>query len=175
MRTIGLLTLGLLLLTSYAWGQQAIYNKECTAIVQGQTAQFTFPLPEKQTWTWNMKETANNDEEYAWEITLEGDTATPKYNFGVYLFKFPSAQEAKGSMNQLIANTQTSVWDQLLRIREDLIIQSNVEDHKLILRISDKKTFSELFSQKPVIAHCRVRTPYTDINYFSKTQIEFNK
>ena len=172
MRIIGLLTLCLFLLTSFAWGQQATFDKECTAIVQGHTALFTFILPRRQTWTWNMKETPDNYQEYSWEITLEGGTATPKYKFGVYIFKFPSAQEEKGSINQLIADTQTSVWDQSLRIREDLIIQSNVEDNKLILRISDKKTFSELFSQKPMIAHYRVRTPYTDINYVGKTQIE---
>src|ERR1700690_3339050 len=90
----------------------------------------------------------------------------------VYLFKFPGAQERIGNFNQLVADAQASVWDQSLRIREDLIIQPKIEDEKLILVISDKKTFSELFSQDPTIANCRVRTPYNDINYVSKTRIK---
>ena len=172
MRTIGLLTFGLLLVSSFGWGQQALYENKCIAIVQGQTAQFIFDLPKKKTWIWNMKETADNSQEYTWEFALDGSTAAGKYSFGVYLFKFPGAQERIGNFNQLVADAQASVWDQSLRIREDLIIQPKIEDEKLILVISDKKTFSELFSQDPTIANCRVRTPYNDINYVSKTRIK---
>lgn len=175
MRIIGRLTFVLLFLSGFAWGQQATYDKKCTAIVQGQTAQFIFPLPKRQAWTWNMKKTADNYQEYTWEIALEGSTATRKYNFGVYLFKFPNSQEITGSVNQLMSDAQTSVWDQSSSLRDDLIIQSNIDDQKLVLKISDKKTFSELFSEKPTIAHCRVSTPYKDIDFVSETQIEFNK
>ena len=48
MRIIGRLTFVLLFLSGFAWGQQATYDKKCTAIVQGQTAQFIFPLPKRQ-------------------------------------------------------------------------------------------------------------------------------
>jgi hypothetical protein len=175
MRAICILTLSLLLSSGFAWGQQAAYDKECTAIVQGQTAKFIFQLPEKQTWTWNMKETDDNSLEYKWEIGLEGGAAAGTYNFGVYLFKYPGAREATGGITQLLSACQTSVWDESLRIRKDLIIQSAVEGRRLVISISDNKTFAGLFSQKPAAAYCRVRTPYDDINYQNKVRIDLTK
>jgi hypothetical protein len=176
MRIIGLFIFLSLVASGFAGGQEtADYEKKCISSVQGQTAQFSFSLPKRQIWTWNMKETEDNNLEYTWEISLTGVDSKSTYNFGVYLFKYPHSQEVNGSIDKLISAGQTSVWDQSLSIRGDMIIRSTVQNHTLILSISDKKTFSELFSQKPTIAHCRVRTPYPDINYLGDTQIEFRK
>ncbi len=175
MRIFGLFIFIPLFVSSFARGQKTAYHRQCTAIVQGQTAEFIFPLPIKQTWTWNMKETKDNSQEYTWEIALTGPDSKSTYNFGIYLFKYPKSQEVTGGIQKLISAAQTSVLDKQLKFREDLIVQSTVQGQKLILKVSDKKTFSELFSQKPTIAHCRVITPYKDINYASQTEIYFNK
>ena len=175
MKIIGLLTLFVITLTSLVWAQPADYERKCTAIVRGQTSEFSFPLPKRQTWNWNMKETNDNSQEYTWEISLSGTDSKSMYNFGVYLFKYPNSQEVTGSVDKLISAGQTSVWDQSSSLREDLTVQSIVKDQKLILKVSDKKTFSELFSQKPTIAHCLVRTPYEDLNFVGESQIEFKK
>ncbi len=156
-----------------AWAQSADNDTKCTAIVRGDTAEFSFQLPNRETWTWNRSETEDNYQEYTWEISLTGKEDKSTYNFGVYLFKYPQSKEVKGSIDKLIYKAQTSVWDQSLSTRDDLNIESYVQSGKLILKVSNKKTFSELFSQRPTIAHCRANTPYADANYVSQTQIEF--
>jgi len=176
MRIIGLFMVLSFFVSGFAWGQEtADYDKKCTAVVQGQRAQFSFSLPERQLWEWNLKETEDNKLEYTWEISLTGTDSKGKYNFGVYLFKYPHSQEVRGDIDRLISDAQTSVWDQSLSIRDDLTIKSTIQDKKLLLNVTDSKTFAELFSQKPTIAHCRVSTPYPEINYISETQIEFKK
>jgi ligand-binding SRPBCC domain-containing protein len=175
MKMIGLFALISLFITSVAWGEAVTYDKKCTAVVRGQAAQFIFPLPNRQTWTWNMKETTDNYQEYSWDISLAGPESSSTYNFGLYLFKFANSKEVTGSIDQLIADAQTSVWDQSSSVRKDLIVESTIENQKLVITVSDKKTFSELFSQNPTIAYCRVNTPYQDINFVSRTRIEFKK
>jgi hypothetical protein len=175
MRIISFFTFVSLFIVSFAWGQETAYNQKCTGIVRGEAAEFIFPLPNKQTWKWNMKETVDNYQEYTWEISLAGAESSCKYNFGIYLFKFPNSKEVTGNISELLSDAQTSVWDESLSVRQALIVQSTVQDQKLILKVSDKKTFSELFSQKPTIAHCRVSTPYEDINFVGETQLEFRK
>ncbi len=175
MKIIGLITFFVLTISNLTWAQSANNDNKCTAIVRGETAEFLFPLPNRQTWTWNRKETEDNNQEYSWDISLTETDPKGTYNFGVYLFKYPNSQEVTGSVDKLISYAQTSVWDQSLSLRKDLIVQSTVQDQKLILKVSDKKTFSELFSQKPTIAHCRVRTPYEDLNFVGESQIEFKK
>jgi hypothetical protein len=173
-RIICYVTLVLFLLFNSAWGKPADCEKECTAYVHGQTAEFIFSLPEKQLWTWNKKETPDNLLEYTWNISLVGNDSKGTYDFGIYLFKYPNSEEVTGSIVDLISYAQTSAWDQGNR-RDDLIIKSTIQDHKLIIRVTDKKTFSKLFHQKPTIAHCRVRTPYPELDCAGNAQIDFTK
>ena len=179
MRIAGRLTLVLFLFYTAAWGEEATYEEKCTAIVLSSinTAQFTFPLPARQVWTWKMKATEDNYLEYAWQVVLGDGTGTGKsdLSFGVYLYKFPGSEETTGSIKQLLFEAQTSVWAKSGDLRQDLAIHSCIEGRKLILRITDKKTFSELFSQKPTTAYCEVATPYKDSNSVSKTPIIFMK
>ncbi len=176
MRTIRLLFLAMIVFCSTALGEQPATEMNCSAVIRGNTAQFTFPLPERQVWSWYRKETSDNDLEYAWEVILGGSKGTGKYSFGVYLFKYPGSQEARGSINQFLLRAQSSVWDNSSsRIRNDLIIRSSIEGRNLVIKVSDKKTFSELFAQRPSIANCRVVTPYEGASYRSGIPLEYKR
>jgi hypothetical protein len=175
LRTVGLIALALMAFYGSAFGEQST-SRICTAVVKDHTAQFAFPLPERQAWTWYMNATPNNDLEYVWEIILGDGIGTNKYNFGVYLYKYPGSQESTGSINQLLSIAQSSVWDnKSSRVREDLKVQSSIEGRKLIIRVSDKETSSELFSQRPTNFNCRVATPYEGANYQSGIPLVFSK
>ena len=179
MRVVGLVIFLLLSHWNPVLGEEATFEKKCAAVVQntGNTAEFTFPLPERQAWMWNMRTTKDNYPEYTWEVVL-GDgvgTCEAELSFGVYLYKFAGSQETKGSIKQLLSEAQTSVWARSGDLRQDLAISSRIEGRKLILEITDKKTFSEILSEKPRNICCRVVTPYEDANYSSKDAIIFIK
>jgi len=182
MKSIALIILVSISLCSIATAQPPTYDKKCTAIVNGQTAQVTFPLPKGQTLTWDMADTSDDAMEYSWEVCLEQEGMPCKYNFGVLHFKFGRSEE-KGLIRELIFISQKSVWDKTNTVRQDLTIEADIEHDNLIdtepahliIKITDKKTFAELFSNNPTVAHCTVKTPYRDINFKSKTQIKYNK
>ena len=182
MKTISFVILTFLSLCSISTAQGPAYDKQCTAIVNGQTAQFSFPLPKGQTLTWDMKDTSDDAMEYSWEVCLEQEGMQCKYNFGVFHFKF-GRSEQKGNIRELISNSQKSVWDKTNTVRQDLTIEADIEHDNLIdtepahliVKIKDKNTFAELFSSNPTVAHCTVKTPYTDINFKSKTQIKYRR
>ncbi len=173
MRAIGIICLFVFMLPNHVSAQSTENEHIFTAIVRGSAAEFAFSLPEQETWTWNRKETEDNYLEYAWQVSLTGNDLKGTYNFGVYLFKYPHSNEISGSIDELIYRAQASIFDKSLNVRDDLSIKSFIQDKKLIIKISDKKTFSELFLQHPTIAHCRVRTPYANANYVRQIQIEF--
>jgi hypothetical protein len=173
-KKIAFLTFVFFALSGFAWGQSEIYDKKCTAIVQGQTAQFIFPLPEKKNWTWNKKETSQNVMEYSWQISLHRSEMPANYDFGIYHFKFHT-DEATGSIKELIEVSQISVWDESHKIQENLIIEASVENERIIIKVLDKETFVKLFSSNPTIADCQVLTPYKELNFKSTAWIEFNK
>ena len=174
MKTIGLVILISLSLSSIGSAQSPVYEKECTAIVSGQTAQFSFPIPQGQTLTWDMNETSEDAMEYSWEVCLESADTVCKYSFGVMHFKFCQS-ETKGNITELISKSQKSVWDESNRVNTDMRLDAAVEENKLIIRIVDHKTFAELFSGHPTIARCKVKTPYKDLNFGSKTPINYNE
>jgi hypothetical protein len=170
---------------SIAWAEPTTGTPTCSAIVKGQTAQFIFPLPKRQPLTWNRGDTGDNVLEYLWQVSLEAAGASDIYEFGIYLFKFPGSVEAVGSPQNLLAAAQASVWERSLsapgaeygaaRIRSDLVIQPLIDGDKLIVRVADRNTFAALFSHKPNTAHCKVRTPYEELNFEAVTPIQFVK
>lgn len=150
------------------------YEKKCSASVDGQTAQFSFPTPKGKPLSWNMKETNEMSMEYSWELCVERVDTVCNYRFGVLHFKFSSSEE-RGSIAELLSHSQKSVWDRDDRVQIDMKIDAEIEHDNLVIRITDRKTFSQLFSDKPTIARCKVKTPYENLNFESKTEIKYNE
>lgn len=160
-------------LTNIALAQ---FRYQCKATVQNQVAIFTFPIPAKHEFKWNQEQTKDNTQEFVWQISLEGSDLTYKYNFGVYLYKFPRAIKMKGGLNKLFKIAQFSVWDMATsRVREDLPIEVHIETDKIVIIAKDKATFKALFSNKPTIAHFMVDTPYSELNFETTAPIEFTQ
>jgi hypothetical protein len=185
MRTLTLLTLLSIGPGSVAWAQPTTAAPRCGAVVTGQSAQFIFPVPKRQLLMWNRDDTLDNTLEYFWQISLEASGATEIYEFGIHLFKFPGSAEKVSSPQNLLAAAQASVWERSLSapgaeygaasVRSDLVIQPLIDRDKLIIRVADKRTFTVLFSHKPKTAHCKVRTPYEELNFETVTRIDFLK
>jgi hypothetical protein len=71
---------------------------------------------------------------------------------------------------------QFSVWDiDTYSLREDLPIDVHIETDKIVIIVSDKATVKALFSSKPTIAHFKVDTPYSELNFETTAPIEFIK
>lgn len=187
MRIAGLFTFfSILLASSAAFGQGEAYVKTCTAVVRNQTAEFTFPLPKRKIWTWNMTKTKENYLEYSWQICLKEPKLQCKYAFGVYHFKL-SKSPGRGDLKQLLFFSQKSVCNatgRSMAVQRDLKIDANIESiyfvtshpaTALVISITDKKTFARLFANHPTLALCNVQTPYNDINFESETQIKYLK
>lgn len=171
------ITAFILLLLLYASTAVAVsfeYEKKCLASVDGKTAQFSFPTPKGKPLSWNMKETNEMTMEYSWEICVERVDTVCKYRFGVLHFKF-SPSEEKGSITELLSHSQKSVWDRDDQVQPDMKVDAEIEHDNLIIRITDQKTFLQLFSDKPTIARCKVKTPYANLNFESKTEIKYNE
>jgi len=185
LRSLSLFTLLSIASASIAWAQPTTGTPTCRAVVEGQTAQFIFPLPKRQPLTWNRGDTWDNVLEYLWQISLEAAGASDIYEFGIYLFKFPGSAETVGSPQNLLAAAQASVWERSLSapgaeygaasVRSDLVIQPFIDGDKLIVRVADRSTFAALFSHNPNTAHCKVRTPYEELNFDAVTPIQFVK
>jgi hypothetical protein len=169
----------LILYTSTAAAQSLEYNKNCTATVDGQTAQFNFPMLKGKTLTWDLNDTSENAMEYSWEICLERANSNCKFRFGVYHFKCllcdNSQPNKKGTINDLLSITQKSVWNDANWVQTDLKVDAEIENDNLVIRITDQKTFSQLFSDNPTIARCTVKTPYRDLNFESNAAIKYKE
>ena len=149
-------------------------NAQCRAIVQDRKVKFTFPLPDNKEFKWNQTRSDDNYPEYVWNISLEGSNPQYKFEFGIYLYKFPRATEKTGSLRELLSEAQFSVWDlKTSKVRDDLVIEVRIQDGKLSILVTDGVTFKELFSNKPIKAHFRVHTPYNRLNLESTTPIEY--
>jgi hypothetical protein len=169
----------LLMYASIAAAQSFKYEKNCTATVEGQTAQFSFPMLKSKTLIWDMDDTSENAMEYSWEICLEGAKNSCKIRFGVYHFKCllcdNSQPDKKGTIGELNSISQKSVWNEENWVQTDMKVDSEIENDNLVIRITDQKTFSQLFSNKPIIARCTVKTPYRELNFESKTEIKYKQ
>jgi hypothetical protein len=120
----GVLIMLLLLYTSAAAAENVKYEKNCTATVQGQTAQFRFPIQNNKTLIWDMDDTSENAMEYSWEICLQRDKTGCKFRFGVYHFKCllcdNSKPDKRGTIADLNSIAQKSVWNEENWVQTDM-------------------------------------------------------
>lgn len=153
-------------------------DKYCYAIVQGNKAAFVFPIMDNEHWTWFSKETKDNELEYSWEVSLHGEQHS--FNFGVYLFKYTGQDQKNGTLPQLLTEAQWSVFDQQVtpdggstsKMFENMKINSKVIDGGIVVSISDKETFNQIFAINPKIAHFSIRTPF-DVPFTCDAPIEY--
>jgi hypothetical protein len=176
---ISVVVMFLLLYTSTASAQNSEYEKNCTATVDGQTAQFSFPALKDKNLIWDMNETSENTMEYSWEICLEQAKTICKFRFGVYHFKCllcnNSQPDKKGTISDLLSIFQKTVWNDAGSAQIDMKVDAEIENDNIVIRITDQKTFSQLFSDNPTIASFTVKTPYKYLNFENKTEIKYKQ
>lgn len=179
MKAIGLVIMISIFLCSTGSAQSPEYEKKCTATVDGQTAQFNFPVPKDETLAWDMNDTSENALEYSWEICLEQTKTSCKFTFGVYHFKCllcdNSQPDKKGTISDLLSIFQKSVWNDANSVQTEMKVDAEIEHDSLIIRITEQKTFAGLFSNHPTFARCKVKTPYRNLNFQTDTQIKYNE
>jgi hypothetical protein len=154
--------LSLLILVIGILGEQAnaIQETDIQEIIRPNILEFSFLISDKDTFEWYQDKTPDNDLEYAWQIRLEGTETRSNYEFGVYLFKYPSSKPTKGDFKKLISRSQVSVWDQNGNQNKDMKIMALVENNRLIIRVTDKGTIAALMANDPKTVYFTIRSPY---------------
>ncbi|MGA7827547.1 MAG: hypothetical protein WCA04_07810 [Geobacteraceae bacterium] len=155
------LILSLLILAIGITSEQtnAFQEPDIQAIIRPNVLEFIFPIPNKDTFEWYQDNTPDNDLEYAWQIRLEGTEKRSDYEFGVYLFKYPGSKPAKGNFTKLISRAQVSIWDQNGNQNKEMKISALVENSRLIIRVTDKRTIGALMANHPKTVYFTVRAP----------------
>ena len=99
------------------------------------------------TWKWNRAETPDNGCEYMWQASVANGGA--KYSFGFYLYKFPGAIPASGSLAGLIKAGQASVFRESGDLVQNAVVKVSTEDGHVVLRISDRNLIQVMFGSRP--------------------------
>lgn len=168
-RVIAVLFLIGLVTGAHADDNQSITQPQpqyCHVIVQDNKAAFVFPIMEDEKWTWFNKETNDNELEYSWEVIIPDEKQHLK--LGAFLFNYPGQKEKSGTLQQLINETQWSVFDQsptpnggtTSKMLEDMKIVLKVIDGGIVVGITDKATFDRAFTPHPRKAYFVMRTPF---------------
>jgi hypothetical protein len=138
---------------------KAFQETDIQAIFRPNILEFSFRIPNNDTFEWYQEKTPDNDLEYAWQIRLEGTEQRSNCEFGVYLFKYPGSKPMKGTFKKLISRSQVSAWDQNGIQKPDMKIMALVENKRLIIRVTDKATIGALMANNPKTVYFTVRSP----------------
>lgn len=132
-----------------------------SAVVSESEAQFTLPLPDRAVWEWNRGGVPDDALEYHWVVRVAN--AGKEYDFGFLHFKVPGKPRGSGSLQDLLAAGQASVAvasGAQRALIEDARIEVTPKGDHLLIRVSDPRTLTLLFSQRPRHAVFDLRTPY---------------
>lgn len=137
----------------------------CVAYAQGNVALFYFPTVDNSKWVWFQNNTKDNALEYSWEILIT--SSNKSYKFGSFLFKYPGKQQKDGSLQKLLWDAQTSVFESVLKpnggtsdsLRDDLKISAEIIRDGVVIRIDDSNTFNTILKDKPKTAYFTVKNP----------------
>lgn len=143
--------LALLVLLTGACGQSSGFRDPYTAVVGPVRARFTFPLPERDTWSWDQPVTEARSQEYQWEV--EVTNAGETFVFGYSHFKQPNPRPQEGDLWSLIGHGQASVWRKTSE-GSSLFTEASVQVRpegadRLVVWIDDSWTRAQLFGENP--------------------------
>ena len=129
------------------------------ASVSESTAVFTFPKSMKRQWSWDNADTAADELEYSWMVTITDSDSS--HEFGAALFRFDDKPSTIGSLSDLIDSCQHDLW-KLSKDGGSRIGgygKARVSDGKVHLTISDLQVLETLFDTKPAEVWMAIRTP----------------
>src|SRR6187455_1677769 len=81
-----------------------------TAVVSATEANFVFELPARDEWEWRLPETRLAGLEYEWTVRVRRSNEQ-NFQFGYFLFNFPSQQPSHGDLRILLQQGQWSVGE----------------------------------------------------------------
>ena len=138
--------IGLVLCSCQLFQSSNIQNSAITALISNETAVFKVPIKNNPEYVWNEKNFPDDMLEYECEITVNS------YKFGFSLFKFPGAEEHKGTIEQLFKAGQMSVW----KIEEGNtgsvtkgIVRVSYKKPHIVISVLDPETYKMIFSEQP--------------------------
>jgi hypothetical protein len=151
----------------------------CAAQVKNGIAAFYFLITDNGKWVWYRNVTADSALEYSWEVVIGSPWSA--YNFGYYLFKLPGRPQKKGSLGELLQDTQISVMVSASKpdggtsasLRDDLIVRGGIIDQWLIVTFKDNYTFNTILKGKPKTAQFIVRHPDESKSYLCDAPIKY--
>jgi hypothetical protein len=109
-------------------------------------------------WTWYHPTTPDGRMEYGWFFVVPG---TPEFSVGWMLFKKPGDRPASGSLKDLLAVGQRSVFgggqraQMLRRVRPSVVIQRD----SLVLALVDSTAIADIFRSKPGTVSLQIIRP----------------
>ena len=130
---------------------QTSNDKGFEATVTPKEARFVLPAPQRKAFAWRQPATADNAQEYRMDVTLKNEGR--EYHFGFYLWKRPGAQPQSGSLSELIAAGQQSLFVRS-QVRMNTVIRDagvsvRVEEQSIVIAVRGKDNIARLFSGRP--------------------------
>lgn len=158
MKTLSLL-LAIFAITVAATPQ--LDQSQFSAVVKKDEAIFSLPLPERDRWVWQRKQTKPNAQEYRMDVTIKNDDQ--EYTFGYYLWKREGSGQESGDFASLIAAGQKSLFERTearrMTIVRDANVKVRVKDKSLMIQLRDKDEVKRIFSSRPVEAMFKIKLP----------------
>ena len=86
-----------------------------------------------------------------------------EYTFGFYVWKYPDASERSGSLSDLIAEGQKSLFERaqsrlMTRVR-DAEVKVKTKGGVVVVSLNDKDDINRLFSSKPAEVVFKIKIP----------------
>ena len=129
-------------------------------------ARIVIPVePQAGPWRWNAPDTPENRREYGWQVELADSTGTAwRYQFGFSHFKAPGATSGSGSLADLLAAGQATIWERTPTGGGQAVAWGRVHvralgDSAVVLSIIDPATLERLFASRPTTATVLTATP----------------
>jgi hypothetical protein len=121
-------------------------------------------VPHKDRWSWRLPGTRDNQMEYRMDVTVKNDGR--EYTFGFYLWKRGGTSTGSGSLNDLLATGQKSLFERneprRMSVIRDADVKVKTKGDALIISLRDKDDLKRLFSSKPTEVIFKLKVPGED-------------
>ena len=132
-----------------------------SATVSKSEAVFVLPVDTRDKWTWQRADTRPNAQEYRMDVTLKNEDK--EYTFGFYLWRRAGARSGSGSLKDLIAAGQKSLFERsesrLMTIIHGADVKVKVNDNRLEISVHKSDDLKRLFSGHPTEATFKIKYP----------------
>ena len=152
------MTIIFLFITALAFTQSA---DQFSATVSKSEAVFVLPVDTRDKWTWQRADTRPNAQEYRMDVTLKNEDK--EYTFGFYLWRRANARSGSGSLKDLIAAGQKSLFERgesrLMTIIHGADVKVKIKDKRLEISVHSGDDLKRLFSGHPTEATFKIKYP----------------